>query len=224
MSERSLTKFRDLIMMTEKDRNDGVDRKENLTKLRKQQILDAARDVFSRKGYDKATTAEIAQVAGVAEGTIYNYFLNKRALLISLISSYIGNEPVLNLSEHMSKSSAPPLSSLIKERLGIGFEDVDLQLLLLGEIQRDPELAEQYVAEVLQPGLKLTREYLKSGIKEGVFRSLDTDVAVRVLVGMMLGLIVLYKVEGEKGFLRGIPYQELATEMAELFLEGIKRK
>ena len=211
-------------MAAEKGRNESVDKKEGLTKLRRQQILDAARDVFSRKGYDQATTAEIARIADIAEGTIYNYFLGKRDLLISLISSYIGNEPVLSFSAQLPGSGAPPLSSLIKDRLGIGFEDVDLQLLLLGEIQRDPELAKQYVEEVLQPGLKLTQEYLKSGINEGVFRLLNTAVAVRVLVGMMLGLIVLYKVEGETGFLRGIPRQELAAEMAELFLEGIKRK
>ena len=38
------------------------------------QILDAAERVFNRRGYDRATTREIAAEAGVSEGTLYNYF------------------------------------------------------------------------------------------------------------------------------------------------------
>src|SRR5438445_2606103 len=44
-------------------------------------ILDAARDLFSRKGYEETTIAEIAQAAGVAVGTVYLYFRNKHELL-----------------------------------------------------------------------------------------------------------------------------------------------
>ncbi|MCK5427972.1 MAG: helix-turn-helix transcriptional regulator, partial [Anaerolineales bacterium] len=49
-------------------------KKEAITKRRKRQIIAAAREVFSQKGFSEATTAEIAQQAGVSEGTIYNYF------------------------------------------------------------------------------------------------------------------------------------------------------
>jgi hypothetical protein len=38
--------------------------------------------VFTEKGYHKATTKEIARAASISEGTIYNYFNNKRELLV----------------------------------------------------------------------------------------------------------------------------------------------
>lgn len=47
---------------------------------RRTQLLDAARSVFSKKGYEAATVAEIVSCAGVAQGTFYLYFPGKQAL------------------------------------------------------------------------------------------------------------------------------------------------
>src|SRR5262249_40407942 len=47
-----------------------------------EQILDAARAVFLQKGI-RATTAEVARRAGVAEGTIFNHFKNKDELFVA---------------------------------------------------------------------------------------------------------------------------------------------
>jgi AcrR family transcriptional regulator len=47
---------------------------------RRGQLLSAARHVFSKKGYDEATVAEIVTRAGVAQGTFYLYFPGKEAL------------------------------------------------------------------------------------------------------------------------------------------------
>ena len=47
-------------------------------------LLNAATSVFSQKGYNKATMLEISEKAGVAEGTIYEYFKNKKDLLFSI--------------------------------------------------------------------------------------------------------------------------------------------
>ena len=63
------------------------ERKEEIAKRRREQILDAAMDVFSRKGFAMATTAEIAREAGLAEGTVYNYLPSKRELLIAVVKN-----------------------------------------------------------------------------------------------------------------------------------------
>ena len=56
----------------------NTDFKGQMIEARRTQILMGAAQVFAKKGFHKATTKEIAQAAGVAEGTIYNYFKNKR--------------------------------------------------------------------------------------------------------------------------------------------------
>ena len=48
----------------------------------RRKILEAALRVFSRKGFNGATTSEIAREAGVAEGTIFRYFETKKDLLL----------------------------------------------------------------------------------------------------------------------------------------------
>jgi AcrR family transcriptional regulator len=51
-------------------------------------ILQAGRDVFSEKGYEHATTAEIAQRLGISEATVFSYFRGKRELCARVIADW----------------------------------------------------------------------------------------------------------------------------------------
>ncbi|MCG1018759.1 TetR/AcrR family transcriptional regulator [Mycetohabitans sp. B4] len=55
---------------------------------RVRQILSVGRDVFSERGYEQATTAEIAQRVGIAEATVFSYFSSKRELCARVISDW----------------------------------------------------------------------------------------------------------------------------------------
>ncbi len=54
----------------------------------KRRVLEAASNLFSRKTYDKTSTADIASEAGVAEGSIFYHFGSKRGLLAALGRHY----------------------------------------------------------------------------------------------------------------------------------------
>ena len=56
-----------------------------------QRILSASMEVFARKGFAESKISEIAQVAGVGDGTIYLYFKNKDDLLISVFEDRMDN-------------------------------------------------------------------------------------------------------------------------------------
>lgn len=55
---------------------------------RVKEILQAGRDVFSEKGYERATTAEIAQRLGISEATVFSYFRGKRELCARVIGDW----------------------------------------------------------------------------------------------------------------------------------------
>ncbi|MEM5447252.1 TetR/AcrR family transcriptional regulator [Paraburkholderia guartelaensis] len=55
---------------------------------RVREILQAGREVFSEKGYARATTAEIAQRLGVSEATVFSYFRGKRELCARVIGDW----------------------------------------------------------------------------------------------------------------------------------------
>jgi AcrR family transcriptional regulator len=54
---------------------------------RQRALIDAATQVFAEKGYDCATTREVAERSGCSEGLIHRYFGGKRGLLIAIVGS-----------------------------------------------------------------------------------------------------------------------------------------
>lgn len=64
-------------------------RKERERRRHEQEILAAARDLFSRKGYFNTTLDEIAQYAQFGKGTIYNYFPSKEDLFCGILNDLL---------------------------------------------------------------------------------------------------------------------------------------
>ena len=56
---------------------------------RRAQLVTAARDVFGQKGYHAATVDDITRAAGVAKGTFYLYFDEKREVYYDLVRSFL---------------------------------------------------------------------------------------------------------------------------------------
>jgi AcrR family transcriptional regulator len=52
---------------------------------RRRALIEAANSVFAERGFDAATTREIAERAGCAEGLIHRYFAGKRGLLLAIM-------------------------------------------------------------------------------------------------------------------------------------------
>ncbi len=59
------------------------------TRAKRKAILDAARAIIARQGYEETTIAQIASAAGVAVGTVYLYFRNKRDIYTALSLEWV---------------------------------------------------------------------------------------------------------------------------------------
>lgn len=118
---------------------------------RKQRIINAARTVFTEKGYGKATVREIAKEAGLTTGAIYHHYKNKEELLHEVINDNI--HYVYKIAEQTEEATKAP-SELLKEvqketatRLS-QIEDQKLHVLLLAEmLANGGELKEDYKKE-----------------------------------------------------------------------------
>jgi len=200
------------------------ERKENITIMRKQQILDAALAIFAEKGFAGATTAEIARTAGVAEGTIYKYFQSKRELMVAVIKTFAITEPFLSLFEHVGEIDFPAfLTAVLENRMNLIEGSAKGQpLLLMSELLRDPELREIFNRQVIQPIMTKMEKFYESGAAAGYFRPLDKLVITRAMGGLVIGLLILTLLEGESSPLKGISRQKSAAELVELVLNGIK--
>jgi AcrR family transcriptional regulator len=73
--------------MTEAPAEHRKTRKELLSELRHQEVVESARHIFARLGYEATNVEEIAREAGMAKGTIYLYFKSKEDVFAAVIAS-----------------------------------------------------------------------------------------------------------------------------------------
>lgn len=186
----------------------------------KPKILQAARSVFARVGYRSATVADILDEAGVARGTFYRYFPNKRQAFFELV-----NELLKGLYEASAVMTAGEEGSA-SGRMHDGFAHcyrifTDNRGLLL------TYLREGLVAD---PGLyalwddfdrKMTAlfaDVLARGVEAGEFRPVDNELVSRAM--LMLFLQVPYRDIMMRGRVE-IDVDALASEMVGFVLEGL---
>lgn len=199
--------------------------KEQLTEQRRKQILDAALAVFSRKGYGEATIPDIAREGGVAVGTIYNYYPSKRDILVSIMADRVLTQPFRELMEQSPElDDTSFFRALVQERLTMLSQNADKFLFVAAEMYRDQEVRRQWVRQVAQPALGQAEKRVQSRIASGAFRPMRTEVAVRALAGMGIGFAVLTMIEGEDGPCYRLPPEDLAAQLADMVLLGLKTR
>lgn len=81
---------------------------QQLITARRNQILDAATKVFAEKGFHRATIRDVAQQAGIADGTIYNYFENKTALMLGILHRFNQTD---ERPQHFAQSKTMPFEA-----------------------------------------------------------------------------------------------------------------
>ena len=163
--------------------------REQLIGARRNQILDAATEVFSRKGFHRATTKEIARAAGVSEGTIYNYFDSKRSLMLAIIDE-VARAHLAFIQDHVRQEEDP--CTRLERFFEAGFSFVAnhlAQARVMINTLYGPDVGfkhELYAA--YQPMFQLvSRDILVPGVAEGYFRHIDPDATALLLMTIYLG-------------------------------------
>jgi len=199
-------------------------KKDRLIKQRKEQISDAALTVFSKKGFGEATIPDIAQEAGIAVGTIYNYYQSKRELFIATIENLVFNMPLRNLFEKTTAENFPDtFKSIIQNRLDLsGDSNMPRFLSLMGEVQRDPELKAIYLEQLIQPTMSRIEAFYRTMMQSGKIRRLEPAVIVRAIGGMIIGLVILNNLEGKASPLNQLSQKRVADDLVSFVLYGLQ--
>lgn len=187
---------------------------------RRTQILDAATKVFAEKGLHRATIKDVARAAGVADGTIYNYFANKDALLIGILDRV--NESQRRAADFAAAAEAEPATFIrdyTTQRLTrLSSTNLDVLRVILSELLINPTLAQAYFAQVVAPTFTTGEQPFTAWTAAGKARTRDPRLATRAMAGTVLGLLLL-RMLGD-AYLEE-HWSQVADVVADLVLHGL---
>jgi AcrR family transcriptional regulator len=158
---------------------------------RRESILDAAAAVFARRGYHGATIGAVARECGVADGTIYNYFTDKRALVVGLLERLAAAESTkLQLGKRSGADFADLLRAYVEQRIEVLWQSRDLLRAVLPEILCDPALRRDYHERVLAPARQRGAAAVQAAAASGEL-NVESEHLARVVTGTALGIVML---------------------------------
>lgn len=154
---------------------------------RERAILDAALKVFAAQGYSGASMDAVAAEAGVTKPTLYSYFPSKESLFQAMMLAK--RDVMLDVFEH------PSDQGMVADLLIFAWayadtvmrpEMLSLARLIIGEVQRFPEIGRAYQASGPDHLLRGIMRYLDGQRDDGRLEFEDTELAAQDLWGLIL--------------------------------------
>jgi len=205
------------------------ERKEREKERRRQQIMVAAKRVFSDKGFNKATMEDIAQEAELSPGTLYLYFKNKEELYASLSLRIL--QYLLIRVEHVNdeKDSGPveKLDALTEAMYDV-YEFDPLIIINMFHLQSSetlknlsPELMAE-IKELSHKSLSSISKIFQEGVDQGLFIDRHavalSDTFWALFSGIVLWLTSKKIINEEKDYLK-----DTLDIAFEIFRRGLKK-
>lgn len=161
---------------------------------RREDILDAALKVFAEHGYERSSIEKVCARAGIARGTLYQYFADKQALFHAVLETWgerihAQMRPFRDLGVELPRD--PELvRRLLLERIRSIFataaEYRDAYRLLLKEAVAKNAAADRLVRKFDERFLATMRVEIEDGIRLGVLRECDAGFTANFILGALL--------------------------------------
>ena len=193
---------------------------ENQTRTR---ILQAAQRLFAAKGFEGTTTRDLAQIAGVAEGTLFRHFANKKAILVEVATS--GWVDILTdlLTELSEMGSYKAVAQVMRRRMCNLQKNADIMRVCFMEVQFNPDLRDRIQTEIIEKMTEVAEAFFQTAIDKGIYRQMDAKLGAKVFLG-------LFAIAGFSDHTLINPnaspqeMQKMAEGLADIFLNGVLAK
>jgi AcrR family transcriptional regulator len=187
---------------------------------RRKEILRAAARVFAAKGYASATTREIAEAADVAEGTLYNYFDGKRAILLAIASDMeLPMEELLASARQIRDRE--DIVRLFEQAMDVAEAQMPFARAVYSEASFDDAILQDFVVVYFKRVHHGLCSFISDRIAGGIFRPVDPALAARLVMGM-LGSILLPVLRGLEPLPSPDERRVMAEAVIDLLLDGIR--
>lgn len=205
------------------------ERKERERERRRQQIMVAAKRVFSDKGFSKATMEDIAKEAELSPGTLYLYFKNKDELFASLSLRIL--QYLLIRLEHLSNENYPDPEQRLESLKEIMYDVYDFDPLVLINMfhlqssETLKNLSTELLSEITElsgKSLNSIAEIFQEGIESKAFIEKHPTALADIFWAFFSGIVLWEEskriINDQKNYLK-----ETLKVAFEIFSRGIKR-
>ena len=182
---------------------------------RRHEIFHSSVELILKQGFAGTSMQEIAQAAGVGKSTLYDYFPTKDHVLLFVFEEEL--DKFQEQAEGLSAQDTPVQEKLIKileahlEYLLNNknfFTEIAMQLMQMGKDGQQSVMKKRYAYQDLLRGV------LEQGIREGVFRPVNSRLATRAMIETMEVLVYTTRPTGT-------PREKLA-DVLDIFMHGIQ--
>jgi AcrR family transcriptional regulator len=184
---------------------------------KRERIISAAATLFGDKGYHNTTTAEIAESAGVAAGTIYIYFSSKEELLVAVFEEFLGVH-MDRLREGIARETGPEakLRRLLRLGLELMEQNPDSARIFLSQLRQSTSMIKMVVKRSSRAYKDIIESVLEEGIREGFCRQMNVRSTASMLFGAFQSLVLDWVAEDCSFHL-----SDQADELCDFVLDGV---
>ncbi|MGE7915041.1 TetR/AcrR family transcriptional regulator [Lysinibacillus xylanilyticus] len=140
-------------------------------KERRNEILDAADELFGQKGFDGTSTNDILKKVGIARGTLYYHFKSKEDIMDALIERY--NAQILGAAKAIATDKSIPVNErIVRVVMALNISDGNGKEIIDHIHKPQNALMHRKIQKVIINGLPpILREIIREGIEQGLFNT-----------------------------------------------------
>ena len=168
---------------------------------RRKEIALATLEIFSEKGFEATSMSQIAKLAGIGKGTIYEYFESKEELILSAIKAWVEtiqsgvekqmegiDDPVERLQTYAHSAMAACTFDKRTIRLFIAMLEIVLK-------DDEPHPQSHLISGTMHGFCEMIADMLRNGVSQGIFRpevSVDAEKIAVNLLAYLDGMAMYY--------------------------------
>jgi AcrR family transcriptional regulator len=170
-----------------------------LSAYRRSALLESARRVFGRAGFENATMAAIANDAAVAKGTVYLYYPSKRAIYDAAIEGCMAElENLTRQRVEAAPSLREAITALVATRLEFFQRQQDFFRMYIAEIGRSltqPKAVRSRYAARLDRQTQILQRVIQRAVARREVRAVDPAATAQAVFDMTRGLVARHLLE-----------------------------
>lgn len=186
--------------------------------MTREDILEAAAQVFRQKGFHGASMNDIAEAVSLQKASLYHHVTSKQEILLELLDRAL--ELLLERISAIAVQNIPAdekLHRMIREYLQILVENIDLAAVLLFEHRALERRQHARHIPNRDKFESLWKDVISEGVSKKRFKCDNPSLATRALFGIMNWTITWYRPNGE------LSIEQIADQYSGLLLNGLLR-